>query len=300
MASQGGIISYVLPRRFRKSLLLLVLFAVIFFAGNVIFLNRFNSPAAKELEELVEEGTTEENTIKQHPIDYEMLELEKKLKHEQEAMIQKHEKVSKDKDFAVFTENRGPPKVVETQVLKKTVTSPIKKDPVTIKAVESNVNSRRMAVLVIACNRPDAISRCLDKIFQYKPTDANMPVIVSQDCGHGPTSNVIKSYGDKVKHIMQPDLSSVKGVPANMLRFMGYYKISRHYKWALSQAFSDPTIDSVVIVEDDLEIGEFCYVFSFAQMYSCNQSLLSIVCQLDVMLCQIIVPKYLMMKFSIS
>lgn len=116
----------------------------------------------------------------------------------------------------------------------------------------------KIAILVIACNRP-SVSRCLDNIFKVKPKGIDMPVIVSQDCGHAETENVIKSYGDKLTLVKQPDLSDVKGVPDNMRHFMGYYKISRHYKFALTQAFKDPKIDSVVIVEDDLNIGNLYF-----------------------------------------
>ena len=112
----------------------------------------------------------------------------------------------------------------------------------------------KIAILVIACNRP-SVSRCLDNIFKFKPKGFDLPVIVSQDCGHTETENVIKSYGDKLTLIKQPDLSDVKGVPDHMRHYMGYYKISRHFKFALTQAFKDPKIDSVIIVEDDLNIG---------------------------------------------
>ena len=124
-----------------------------------------------------------------------------------------------------------------------------------IKAPKSSKDFKyNVAILVIACNRP-SVSRCLDQIFKIKPKNINMPVIVSQDCGHSETENVIRSYGNKLKLVKQPDLSDVQGVPGHMLHFMGYYKISRHYKFALQNAFKDSKIDSVIIIEDDLNIG---------------------------------------------
>jgi len=111
-----------------------------------------------------------------------------------------------------------------------------------------------MALLVISCNRVE-VKHSLDLIFKYKPADVQIPVIVSQDCGHAATARVIQSYGSKVTHIKQPDLGEVKGVPAHERRFMTYHKIARHYKFALGKVFADPNIDSVVIVEDDLDIA---------------------------------------------
>ena len=111
-------------------------------------------------------------------------------------------------------------------------------------------------VLVIACNRP-TVKRCLDLLLKYRPSPGKFPIVVSQDCGHEETAKVIRSYGNKVMFIQQPDLSRVQGLPADMQNFMGYYKISRHYKWALSQTFDTMKHDTVIVVEDDLDIGKY-------------------------------------------
>lgn len=59
-----------------------------------------------------------------------------------------------------------------------------------------------IAVLVFVCNRP-TVKRNLDQLFKYRPSAAKFPIIVSQDCGsHPATTSVIKSYGDKLTHIM--------------------------------------------------------------------------------------------------
>ena len=121
-------------------------------------------------------------------------------------------------------------------------------------AITSSKFNYKIGILVIACNRP-SVSRCLDQIFELKPQNIDIPVVVSQDCGHAETESVIKSYGNKLTLYKQPDLSDVKGVPDHMQHFMGYYKISRHYKFALQQAFKDPKVDSVIVIEDDLTLG---------------------------------------------
>ncbi|NP_956970.1 alpha-1,3-mannosyl-glycoprotein 2-beta-N-acetylglucosaminyltransferase a [Danio rerio] len=108
-------------------------------------------------------------------------------------------------------------------------------------------------ILVIACNRV-TVKRCLDKLIEHRPSAELHPIIVSQDCGHRETSDVIGSYGSQLTHIKQPDLSDV-AVPPQHKKFQGYYKISRHYKWALSQVFNTFSYSSVVVVEDDLEVA---------------------------------------------
>ena len=147
-------------------------------------------------------------------------------------------------------------KIVEQKSEAKQVSISSKKDVVLPSTEAAKTSDIVAAVLVIACNRP-TVKRCLDLILQYRPSAKHFPIIVSQDCGHQQTADVISSYGSQVKHIKQADLSEVQGVPSNMQSMMGYYKISRHYKWALGQAFDVMGHDTVIIVEDDLDIGKF-------------------------------------------
>lgn len=108
-------------------------------------------------------------------------------------------------------------------------------------------------ILVIACDRV-TVKRSLDRLVQYRPSQELYPIIVSQDCGHTETARVIASYGDQVTHITQPDLSDIRVRPEHR-KFQGYYKIARHYRWALNQVFSTFSQSTVVIVEDDLEVS---------------------------------------------
>ncbi|XP_043208577.1 alpha-1,3-mannosyl-glycoprotein 2-beta-N-acetylglucosaminyltransferase-like isoform X1 [Amphibalanus amphitrite] len=110
-----------------------------------------------------------------------------------------------------------------------------------------------IAVLVFACNRV-TVSRHLDQVLRYRPDPARFPVIVSQDCGDRPTAEVIAGYGSAVKHIQQPDQSDIV-LPAKEKKFKGYFKIARHYRWALSQAFDTFNHSTVLILEDDLDIA---------------------------------------------
>jgi alpha-1,3-mannosyl-glycoprotein beta-1,2-N-acetylglucosaminyltransferase len=111
-----------------------------------------------------------------------------------------------------------------------------------------------MAVLVIACNREDYVRRTLDSLLRHRPSAGLFPIIVSQDCGHLPTANAISSYGNRITHIKQPDLSDIvltkdKKDIKNLKALKGYYKISRHYRWALGQVFDDMGYQYVLIVE---------------------------------------------------
>ena len=134
------------------------------------------------------------------------------------------------------------------------VENDIKKATVNSNKLDVTVTSPQVVIpiLVIACDRV-TVKRSLDKLLQYRPSAELHPIIVSQDCGHAETARVIGSYGSQVTHISQPDLSDIRVSPAHR-KFQGYYKIARHYKWALNQVFNIFSYSTVVIVEDDLEV----------------------------------------------
>lgn len=125
--------------------------------------------------------------------------------------------------------------------------------------IKHTSNSSSIAILVIACNRP-SISRCINKLLKYRKSKDEFPIIVSQDCIHERTSQVIKSFGRELIHIHQPDQKEIQ-VPSKEKKFSGYFKISRHYKWALNQVFNTYNYGTVIIVEDDLDVAPDFYEY---------------------------------------
>ncbi|XP_058058581.1 alpha-1,3-mannosyl-glycoprotein 2-beta-N-acetylglucosaminyltransferase [Anopheles bellator] len=113
-------------------------------------------------------------------------------------------------------------------------------------------------VLVFACNRI-SVNKCLDDLIRYRPSSDQFPIIVSQDCDDEATRNTILAYKDEVTLIQQPDQSDIP-VPPKEKKYKGYYKISRHYGWALRTVFAQG-FDSVIIVEDDLSVAPDFYEY---------------------------------------
>lgn len=73
------------------------------------------------------------------------------------------------------------------------------------------------------------------------------------------TRDTILKYQEEVTLIEQPDLSNIQ-VEAKDKKFQGYYKISRHYGWALNQVFGRG-FEFVIIVEDDLNVAPDFYEY---------------------------------------
>ncbi|XP_037089237.1 alpha-1,3-mannosyl-glycoprotein 2-beta-N-acetylglucosaminyltransferase-like isoform X2 [Pollicipes pollicipes] len=130
-----------------------------------------------------------------------------------------------------------------------------------------------IAVLVFACNRV-TVSRHLDQLLSYRPDAARFPIVVSQDCGDRATADVIAGYGSQLTHIKQPDLSDIV-LPPKEKKFKGYFKIARHYRWALGQMFETFNYSTVLILEDDLDVAPdiFDYFSSTLPLLTADRSL---------------------------
>lgn len=219
---------------------LIICGALLFVAWNavLIFVLLGRSPNGQLGEPGYEEGKKHKdgNVIKElmHLVNAFETELESQNKILQQ--IQKHKSLWEEKKDTETDEKSKTDKKSKTDEKSKTKEPPHAVIP----------------ILVIACNRV-TVKRCLDKLLEYRPSAELYPIIVSQDCGHTETANVIASYGSQLTHIKQPDLSDIS-VPVAHRKFQGYYKISRHYHWALNQVFNTFSYSSVVIVEDDLEV----------------------------------------------
>ncbi|XP_023227724.1 alpha-1,3-mannosyl-glycoprotein 2-beta-N-acetylglucosaminyltransferase-like [Centruroides sculpturatus] len=130
-----------------------------------------------------------------------------------------------------------------------------------------------IGVLVFACNRI-TVKRNLDQLIKFRPSPKQFPIVVSQDCGHEPTTKAIRSYGDQLTLIQQPDQSDIP-LTGKEKKFKGYYKIARHYGWALNKTFHDIGYDTIIIVEDDLDIAPdfFEYFLALHPILKSDQTL---------------------------
>lgn len=68
--------------------------------------------------------------------------------------------------------------------------------------------------------------------------------------------SVASHYGSKsvMSPLQQPDQRDIV-LPPKEKKFKGYFKISRHYRWALGQMFDTFNHSTVLILEDDLDIS---------------------------------------------
>ncbi|XP_058098621.1 alpha-1,3-mannosyl-glycoprotein 2-beta-N-acetylglucosaminyltransferase isoform X2 [Magnolia sinica] len=109
------------------------------------------------------------------------------------------------------------------------------------------------AVVVMACNRADYLERTIESILKYQSTVASkFPLFVSQDGPDQSVKSKALSYS-QLTYMQHLDFEPVQTErPGDMI---AYYKIARHYKWALDELFYRHNFSRVIILEDDMEIA---------------------------------------------
>lgn len=109
------------------------------------------------------------------------------------------------------------------------------------------------AVVVMACNRADYLERTIKSILKYQSLVASKyPVFISQDGTNPDVKEKALAY-DQLTYMQHLDFSPVQTERPGEL--IAYYKIARHYKWALDELFYKHNFSKVIILEDDMEIS---------------------------------------------
>jgi alpha-1,3-mannosyl-glycoprotein beta-1,2-N-acetylglucosaminyltransferase len=62
-------------------------------------------------------------------------------------------------------------------------------------------------------------------------------------------------------YFQHPNLTDIT-LPMPKKKFKGYYKIARHYKWAIDQIFHKFNYTAVIIVEGNVSFRSILYFFT--------------------------------------
>lgn len=132
------------------------------------------------------------------------------------------------------------------------------------------------AVVVMACNRADYLERTIKSILKYQKSVASKyPLFVSQDGSNPDVRSKALSY-DQLTYMQHLDYEPVHTERPGEL--IAYYKIARHYKWALDQLFYKHNFTKVIILEDDMELAPdfFDYFEAGASLLDNDKSIMAI------------------------
>ncbi|XP_073313689.1 alpha-1,3-mannosyl-glycoprotein 2-beta-N-acetylglucosaminyltransferase-like [Primulina huaijiensis] len=132
------------------------------------------------------------------------------------------------------------------------------------------------AVVVMSCNRADYLERTINSILKYQiPFASRYPLFISQDGSDPLVKKKALSY-DQLTYMQHLDYEPVHTERPGEL--IAYYKIARHYKWALDKLFYEHKFDKVIILEDDMEIAPdfFDYFEAGAALLEHDTSIMAI------------------------
>lgn len=132
------------------------------------------------------------------------------------------------------------------------------------------------AVVIMACNRADYLERTIKSVSKYQTSVASKyPLFVSQDGSDPQVKSKALSY-DQLTYMQHLDYEPVQTERPGEL--IAYYKIARHYKWALDELFYKHNFNRVIILEDDMEIAPdfFDYFEAAAALLDKDKSIMAV------------------------
>uniref|UniRef100_A0A0N4ZWY9 Alpha-1,3-mannosyl-glycoprotein 2-beta-N-acetylglucosaminyltransferase n=1 Tax=Parastrongyloides trichosuri TaxID=131310 RepID=A0A0N4ZWY9_PARTI len=161
---------------------------------------------------------------------------------------------------------------LELNLLRKTI------DNLTLQSNYYQSRDTIIPIVVLVCNRVDALKHLLTKLTRLRPLSKIFPIIVSQDCDSDAIPRMInESFRDDVSYIKHTDpLTDKIDIPSNMYKYKNYYYISRHYKLILDHIFNQLNYETVIILEDDLDISSDFFSYfnaTYHQLLKKDQSL---------------------------
>eukprot|EP01114_Cavostelium_apophysatum_P001331 TRINITY_DN1112_c0_g1_i1.p1 TRINITY_DN1112_c0_g1~~TRINITY_DN1112_c0_g1_i1.p1 ORF type:complete len:473 (-),score=108.95 TRINITY_DN1112_c0_g1_i1:738-2156(-) len=106
-------------------------------------------------------------------------------------------------------------------------------------------------LIIFTYNRPEYLNRTLHSLFQYAPE--NLKIYISQDGTVEEVDKLIESF-PTVTHLKHSKRDPIRKVISQSEPDV-YYFISQHYKFGLQKIFDEYKHDSVIILEDDMEIS---------------------------------------------
>ncbi|THF94152.1 hypothetical protein TEA_006257 [Camellia sinensis var. sinensis] len=151
-----------------------------------------------------------------------------------------------------------------------------------ISAITRTSKAPVAAVVVMACNRANYLERALKSILKHQSSvPSKYPLFVSQDGEDPDVKSKALSY-NQLTYMQHLDHEPVHAErPKEMIV---YYKIARHYKWALDQLFYKHNFSRVIILEGatmllyDMEISPdfFDYFEAAVALLESDKSIMAV------------------------
>lgn len=137
-----------------------------------------------------------------------------------------------------------------------------------------------IAVVIVAYKRTDELRKCVENILRRMP-HFGFQLFASQDGTEFPeVTSLLSSYAasSKLVHLVHERNASGGTEEEIMNGWEPYFAISHHYQFFLTQIFSVPAYQRVIIIEEDVEVGVdfFDYMTALSPLLDQDPSLFCI------------------------
>lgn len=117
------------------------------------------------------------------------------------------------------------------------------------------VSTAVLPVLLVTHARAEYLQRALASILKHRDRPASFPIFASQDGDDAGVERVLQAHladGNIVRHLRFRPLKTLR---------TGYERLCEHYKWAFSQLFDVLGSESLVVLEEDMEIAPDLFTY---------------------------------------
>lgn len=126
-----------------------------------------------------------------------------------------------------------------------------------------NRTADSIAILLMSCNL-FTISRTLDLLVQYRPSNQQFPILVAQGCDHDSTIKLIRSYKE-VHFVFHKDWSSFL-FPFEQEYQQSNFHSAEQYRWILDLTFNYYGFQAAVVLRNDLLVSPDFYEYFSATL----------------------------------
>ncbi|KAK0175286.1 hypothetical protein PV327_009047 [Microctonus hyperodae] len=181
-----------------------LVFLSVFVWGVITYFLFLDSPGGRPNKDVVSNQINELKTqVEQRILDNQMLL--KRLIEQQQRRYEEELRAAARTTLKPELDNVDSNKINDVNILPTTTPKTekeLQREKLTALASKKTLadGSPIIVILVFSCNRI-TVQKCLDQLIKLRPSAEQFPIIVSQDCDHQATADIIKSYGEEVIHI---------------------------------------------------------------------------------------------------
>lgn len=138
------------------------------------------------------------------------------------------------------------------------------------------------AVVIVACNRVEYLRRTVRSVDAVRAAEpgaaAKFPLFIAQDGDHDGVKRLAASVSSRYHYVQHLEETPPKTRTRERWDDAAYYRISAHYRFALSKLFDGLGYPRVIVLEDDMELAPdfFSYFEAMGKVMDADPSVYAV------------------------